>query len=311
MLNTLYDEKTSMKSKGLKVNTQNKYKIGFDGIFGKNMVSPRGLTSQLSNQLVCVQGIVTRMSLFLPKLSTSAHYCEETKQGSVKEYNNQYSLNQPGELGGEGQSVNYMSNSVPLKDGHGHILSFEYGLSTFRDFQTILVQEPPERTPVGQLPRSVDIILEEDLIDKAKPGDRIQITGVFKCIVSGSSSTTGIFKTVLVAIDVHSLNVEIEAPKLTGEDIRKIKEVANRDDCFGVLANSISPSIFGHDNVKKALILQMLGGVEKNLENGTHLRGDINVLLIGDPSTAKSQVNLIKIIILYFIVFKAYYKYGF
>jgi len=283
------DEKLSLRN-NLKIHSQNKYKIGFEGTFGKNMVSPRGLTSNLANQLVCVQGIVTRMSIVRPKLSTSVHYCEDTRQGSIKEYNDQYSLNQPVELGGEGQSTNFMSNSVPIKDSHGNTLSFEYGLSSFKDFQTLLIQEPPERTPVGQLPRSVEVILEEDLIDKAKPGDRIQITGVFKCIVSGSSSTLGTFKTVLIAVDIHPINIEIEAPKLSGEDVRKIKEISNRMDSFEVLANSVAPSIFGHDYIKKAIILQMLGGNEKNLENGTHLRGDINVLLIGDPSTAKSQV---------------------
>jgi len=289
-LTSTRDEK--LRSKTLKINTQNNYRVGFEGTFGKNMISPRGLTANLANQLVCIQGIVTRVSIVRPKLTSSVHYCEETKQGQIKDYNDQYSINQPNELGGQGQSINFMSNSVPLKDSHGHILSFEYGLSNFKDFQTILIQEPPERTPVGQLPRSIEVVVEEDLIDKAKPGDRIQLTGVFKCIVSTSSSTLGTFKTVIIAVDVQPINTEIEAPKLTGEDIRKIKEVSNRSDCFEVLSNSIAPSIFGHEFIKKALVLQLLGGVEKNLENGTHLRGDINVLLIGDPSTAKSQVRL-------------------
>jgi DNA replication licensing factor MCM3 len=86
---------------------------------------------------------------------------------------------------------------------------------------------------------------------------------------------------------------EMEAPKLTGEDLRNIKEVASRSDSFDILANSIAPAIFGHTQIKKALILQLLGGMEKNLENGTHLRGDVNVMLVGDPSTAKSQVKII------------------
>lgn len=79
-------------------------------------------------------------------------------------------------------------------------------------------------------------------------------------------------------------------PKFRGEDIRNIKELSGRNDIFDILANSFAPSIYGHQFIKKAMILQLMGGTEKNLENGTHLRGDINVLLIGDPSTAKSQV---------------------
>lgn len=86
------------------------------------------------------------------------------------------------------------------------------------------------------------------------------------------------------------MTVEMDIPRLTGDDLRNIKDLSQRSDVFDVLANSVAPSIYGHHYIKKGLILQLLGGTEKNLENGTHLRGDINLLLIGDPSTAKSQV---------------------
>lgn len=153
------------------------YRVTFEGTFGRNMVSPRGLNADLTNQLVCIQGIVTRMSIVRPKLVNSVHYSEETKQGSVKEYFDQYSLSasngiNAGMMAGGEKASAYISNAVPTKDIHGNPLSFEYGMSFFRDFQTLLVQEPPERTPVGQLPRSVEVILEDDLVDKVKPGDR-------------------------------------------------------------------------------------------------------------------------------------------
>jgi DNA replication licensing factor MCM3 len=279
-------EKVLMSNKN-----QKNYKISFTGMLGKNMVSPRGLTAQLTNQLVNVIGIVTRMSIVRPKLVNSCHYCEETKSSFVKSYSDQYSLSGTNNFQANAQNPNangYVSNSVPVKDIHGNPLSFEYGLSTFKDYQILLVQEPPERTPVGQLPRSVEVIVEEDLVEKVKPGDRIQSIGVFKCVSTQSTSHAGVFRTVLLASSI-SLFAEDYEKKITGEELSQFKALSKRKDFFEILANSFAPSIFGHDYVKKALILQLLGGAEKNLENGTHLRGDINVLLVGDPSTAKSQ----------------------
>ncbi len=114
--------------------------------------------------------------------------------------------------------------------------------------------------------------------------------GIFKCISSQSTSNSGIVRTVILASSVQSITTELEIPKLSGDDIRNIKELAKRNDIFDILGESIAPGIYGHSYIKKALVLQLLGGVEKNLDNGTHLRGDINVMLVGDPSTAKSQV---------------------
>lgn len=300
-LNSLIDQdevNQKVKDKQKLSNKTETYKVSFTGNFGKNMISPRGLNANLANQLVCIQGIVTRTSIVRPKLVKSYHYCEETKQGTVKDYYDQYSSNNnisENLLAGgkvltdKNKGAQFTNNSVPMKDIHGNPLSFEYGLSEFRDFQVILVQEPPERTPLGQLPRSIEVVLQDDLVDKVKPGDRMQIVGLFKCVASQSTSFSGNFKTVLIASSLHSLTTEINVPKISGDDLREIKKIAESNDCIEILSRSLAPSIWGADYIKKALILQLLGGVEKNLENGTHLRGDINIMLIGDPSTAKSQ----------------------
>merc|ERR1719469_1486575 len=81
----------------------------------------------------------------------------------------------------------------------------------------------------------------------------------------------------------------IEAP-FVSDDVKNIRAIAERPDAFPLLARSFAPSICGHERVKAGLLLQLIGGTEKNLANGTHLRGDINVLLIGDPSCGKSQM---------------------
>ena len=168
---------------------ENPIRINCIGNLGKNLVSPRGLRAMLSNQYVGVQGIVIRTSIVRPKLVYSVHYCEETNNGTIKEYHDQMTLNPSDKnLNGnfQGQANSYISNAVPTKDNNQNPLSFEYGFSKFKQFQIILVQELPERTPVGQLPRSVEVILEEDLVDKVKPGDRVEVRGVFKIISSQS-----------------------------------------------------------------------------------------------------------------------------
>merc|ERR1719376_1123371 len=177
------------------------------------------------------------------------------------------------------------------QDEDGNPLQTEFGLSKFKDHQTLTVQEMPEKAPAGQLPRSVDIIADNDLVDLAKPGDRVQIIGNFRCMPGKQGGfTTGTFRTVLIANNVALISKEV-TPNITGEDVQKCKKFSKqKGSVFSILSKSLAPSIHGHEYIKKALLCQLLGGVEKNLQNGTRLRGDINVLLIGDPSVAKSQL---------------------
>lgn len=102
--------------------------------------------------------------------------------------------------------------------------------------------------------------------------------------------TNGIYKTHIVATGVRSLLAEKEKPSMSEQDIKNIKKIAQNKDLFDILGSSVAPSIEGHLVVKKSILLQLLGGAEKTLENGTHLRGDINIMMVGDPSTAKSQL---------------------
>lgn len=98
------------------------------------------------------------------------------------------------------------------------------------------------------------------------------------------------FRTFLHVNFIKQLSREASGPPLTEIDIKNIRELATKENAFDLLASSLAPSIYGHDYIKKSLLLLLLGGVENNLSNGTHLRGDINILLVGDPSTAKSQL---------------------
>ena len=163
------------------------------------------------------------------------------------------------------------------------------------DHQSISIQEMPERAPAGQLPRSVDVILDDDLVDKAKPGDRIQLVGTYRTLGNrnaGNGSST--FRTIVMANNIIQLSSKsgggIAQATITDTDIRNINKISKKKNVFELLSQSLAPSIHGHDYIKKAILLMLLGGMEKNLDNGTHLRGDINILMVGDPSTAKSQL---------------------
>jgi DNA replication licensing factor MCM3 len=171
----------------------------------------------------------------------------------------------------------------------------EYGYCTYRDHQTISIQEMPERAPAGQLPRSVDVLMDDDMVDRVKPGDRIQLVGIFRSLGNrNAGSGSAIFRTLILANNVVLLSSKagggIAQATITDQDVRNINKMSRKTEVFDLLSQSLAPSIYGHDYIKKAILLMLLGGMEKNLPNGTHLRGDINILMVGDPSTAKSQL---------------------
>ena len=256
--------------------------VGFEGAFGNRHLTARTLTSRFINNLVCVEGIVTKVSLVRPKVVTSVHYCPTTGKSQERNYSDLTSLD-----------AYPTSAAYPTQDDDGNPLQTEFGLSTYKDHQTLTIQELPEKAPTGQLPRSADVIVEQDLVDKVKPGDRVQIVASFRALPGKQNGyTSGTFRTILLANNIVLRGGSEEGPTISGDDVAKCKNLAKREKkkIFDILARSLAPSIHGHEWVKKALLCQLLGGVEKILPNGSRLRGDINVMLIGDPSVAKSQM---------------------
>ncbi|KGR00334.1 minichromosome maintenance protein 3 [Candida albicans P87] len=259
------------------------YYLSFKGAFGGHSLTPRSIDSSYLSKMVSIEGIVTRASLVRPKVIRSVHYAEKTGRFYAREYRDQTT------------SFDAIATPAiyPTEDMEGNKLTTEYGYSTYRDYQKISVQEMPETAPPGQLPRSVDVILDDDLVDLTKPGDRVQIVGVYRAL-GGAANNSSSFKTVILSNSVYLLHARstgvASQEKLTDQDIRNINKLAKDRKIFDILSRSLAPSIYGFDYIKKAVLLMMMGGVEKNLDNGTHLRGDINILMVGDPSTAKSQV---------------------
>ncbi|MEE6522864.1 hypothetical protein FKM82_021512, partial [Ascaphus truei] len=158
--------------------------VGLQGSFGSKHVTPRTLTARCLSCIVCVEGIVTKCSLVRPKVVRSVHYCPATKKTIERKYTDMTSLEA------------FPSSAVyPTKDEENNPLETEFGLSVYKDHQTITIQEMPEKAPAGQLPRSVDIILDDDLVDLVKPGDRVQSIGTYRCLPSKHNGyTSGSFR---------------------------------------------------------------------------------------------------------------------
>ncbi|KAI1176781.1 MCM2/3/5 family-domain-containing protein [Nemania sp. FL0916] len=260
------------------------YYCAWAGSFGLNACNPRTLSSNHLNHMVSIEGIVTRCSLIRPKVVRSVHFNEKKNIFHYRDYRDQT------------MTTGVTTSSVyPQEDEDGNPLLTEYGFCTYRDHQTISIQEMPERAPAGQLPRGVDVVLDDDLVDKVKPGDRIQLVGIFRTLGNRNTNhNSALFKTVILANHIVLLSSKasggVATATITDNDIRNINKIAKKRNLFQLLSQSLAPSIYGHDYIKKAILLMLLGGMEKNLENGTHLRGDINILMVGDPSTAKSQL---------------------
>lgn len=164
--------------------------------------------------------------------------------------------------------------------------------SKFIDWQKVVVQERPEEMPPGQLPRSIEVVLKGDLVDVARPGDRIVLTGILKVkqdkpVKKGSKIT---FEMYIEGNYVEVLQKALEEVEITKEDEKAILELAKDPNIHEKIVKSIAPAIYGYDDIKKAIALALFGGVPKVLKDGTRIRGDIHILIIGDPGTAKSQL---------------------
>ena len=189
--------------------------------------------------------------------------------------------------------------------------------SGFMDKQVIKLQETPDSVPAGQTPHSVSMCAYDELVDLCKAGDRVEITGIFKAagvrVNPRQRTQKSIFKTYIdvlhiqkvdkkrMGIDVSTIEEDLsdqlagnieETRKISEEEEEKIKATAARPDIYDLLSRSLAPSIFEMDDVKKGILLQLFGGTNKSFEKGgsPKYRGDINILLCGDPSTSKSQI---------------------
>lgn len=252
------------------------------------------------DKLVSVKGLVLRSTAIIPDMKVAFFKCNacdhtiavEIDRGVISE-----PTKCPREVCGQTNSMMIIHNR-----------------SSFADKQVIKLQETPDLVPDGQTPHSINLCVYDELVDSCRAGDRIEVCGIFRSLpVRANARQRGLkslYKTYLDVVHIKKIDKKRLAPdtttlqlevtdreqeveqirKLSEEDIAKIKDVSQRDDLYELLARSLAPSIYEMDDVKKGILLQLFGGTNKTFKKGGRYRGDVNVLLCGDPSTSKSQL---------------------
>ncbi|EDV90520.1 DNA replication licensing factor Mcm2 [Drosophila grimshawi] len=229
------------------------------------------------NQLVRTLGVVTATTGVLPQLSVIKYDC--VKCGYV--------------LGPfvQSQNTEVKPGSCPECQSTGPF-SINMEQTLYRNYQKITLQESPGRIPAGRIPRSKDVILLADLCDQCKPGDELEVTGIYTNNYDGSLNTDQgfpVFATVIIANHIVVKDSKQVVQSLTDEDIATIQKLSKDPRIAERVVASMAPSIYGHDYIKRALALALFGGESKNPGDKHKVRGDINMLICGDPGTAKSQ----------------------
>ncbi|KAJ3741048.1 MCM2/3/5 family-domain-containing protein [Lentinula detonsa] len=288
----------------------------------------RELRTHKIGTLMSISGTVTRTSEVRPELLFGSFICEVCK-ALVNDIEQQFKYTEPA-----------LCPNPPCGNRNAWQLQIE--TSKFTDWQKVRIQENPSEIPTGSMPRSLDVILRSELVERAKAGDKCVFTGTFIVVPDvsqmgfpggenaqlqreanrGGSTTAGTgggvtglktlgvrdlqYKTAFLACMVHDsdamggTNIRGEEEigeesgqsfiqSLTEPEFDELKAMIESDNIYQRLVESIAPTVYGHEIVKKGLLLQLMGGVHKQTGEGMHLRGDINICIVGDPSTSKSQ----------------------
>ncbi|CAB61472.2 DNA replication licensing factor mcm5 [Schizosaccharomyces pombe] len=170
----------------------------------------------------------------------------------------------------------------------------DHSKSTFIDQQVLKLQEAPDMVPVGELPRHILLNADRYLTNQITPGTRCVITGIFSIFQNKSVKASGAVAIRnpyirVVGIQMDSNDGSKSTPLFSEEEEEEFLEISRTPNLYDIISNSISPAIYGNVDIKKAIACLLFSGSKKILPDGMRLRGDINVLLLGDPGTAKSQ----------------------
>ncbi|WP_336342624.1 minichromosome maintenance protein MCM [Halalkalicoccus ordinarius] len=235
----------------------------------------REIRSKHVNTLVEVRGIVRKATDVRPKIEQAAFECQRCG-----------TLTRIPQGGGDFQEPHQCQGCE--RQGPFRI---NFDQSEFVDAQKLRIQESPEGLRGGETPQSLDVHIEDDITGEVTPGDHARVTGVLHLEQQGSDRE----KSTMFDIYMEGVSVEIEEEQfedmdITDEDKRAIIELSNDPGIYERMIDSLAPSIYGHRQAKLAMTLQLFSGVTKHLPDGSRTRGDLHMLLIGDPGTGKSQL---------------------
>ena len=238
----------------------------------------RNIRSKHIGKLFFTQGIVRQKSEIRPQVTNAKFECPAC-----------------GNIMGILQLESAMRE--PTRCGCGRKGKFKLIGKELVDAQRLVLEEAPENLEGGEQPKRIDVFLKQDLVSpmgdkKTNPGTKINVTGIVKevpiILRTGAQSTR--FDLLVEANHIETSNEDYDEIKITPEEEKEIMELAKDPQVYEKIISSIAPSIYGHEKVKEALMLQLFGGVNKKRSDGAITRGDMHILLIGDPGAGKSQM---------------------
>ncbi|KAG5645073.1 hypothetical protein DXG03_007163 [Asterophora parasitica] len=260
-----------------------RYNLYFQPLKSDVAMAVRDVKGVHLGHLITVRGIVTRVSEVKPLLQVNAYTCDVCGSETFQDISSKSFA----------PIVDCQNENECKKNGITGSLHMQTRACRFSPFQEVKIQEMADQVPVGHIPRSMTIHVHGGLTRQMNPGDVVHLGGIFLPIpyTGFQAIRAGLLTdTYLEAHHIHQLKKQYSEMEMTPEINRAISELKLDPALYNKLAQSIAPEIYGHEDVKKALLLLLVGGVTKVTGDGMKIRGDLNVCLMGDPGVAKSQL---------------------
>lgn len=261
-----------------------------------NKTSIRNLDSEHISKIVRVSGIIISSSVLSSRATLVQIICRNCKHTMKLNVSTGFgNLNLPKKCQG---SHNFDDNATQAKCPNEPYVVV-HDKSTFIDQQVLKLQESPDMVPVGEMPRNILLQSDRYLTNQVVPGTRVTIIGIYSIYESKARAANKAVSTValrnpyLKVLGIQSdtdSGIDGQGLVFSEEEEEEFLKLSRTPNFYDIFSNSIAPSIYGNEDIKKAITCLLMGGSKKILPDNMRLRGDINVLLLGDPGTAKSQL---------------------